>query len=372
MPGIFGGRETLGRLQRHVVENLQSPAVAHKLGRRDWSEPDVATGKQCGPEFGYCDPGDCCSHVGYCGTGWSYCSSPNCQFDWSDSCDASIRPLGEPTLDVPRPRIGNVTYDPKGVQVCKNPGSLALTFDDGPYNYTSHLLDVLASYGAKATFFITGNNLGKGQIDVEETGWPDVIRRMHREGHQIAGHTWGHTNLSAVNETEVVNQIHYLEMALRNILGFIPTYMRPPFTECRNNCPAVVERMGYHIIYQNVINHDWLVDDADFSVQDAKDLFLTAMKPVEPRWADHIFLQHDTHWQTAYNLTNYMLDYFKFMNFSTSITVGECMGDPPENWYRPAGGAPPVALLATKSQGSVALSSLPLLMLGTLVAFSFL
>ena len=58
MPGIFGGRETLGRLQRHVVENLQSPAVAHKLGRRDWSEPDVATGKQCGPEFGYCDPGD--------------------------------------------------------------------------------------------------------------------------------------------------------------------------------------------------------------------------------------------------------------------------------------------------------------------------
>ena len=47
------------------------------------------------------------------------------------------------------------------------------------------------------------------------------------------------------------------------------------------------------------IHQDWLVDDADFSVQDAKDLFLTAMKPVEPRWADHIFLQHDTHWQTA-------------------------------------------------------------------------
>jgi peptidoglycan/xylan/chitin deacetylase (PgdA/CDA1 family) len=93
--------------------------------------------------------------------------------------------LGESTLDVPRPRIGNVTYDPKGVEFCKNPGAVALTFDDGPYNYTSHLLDVLASYGAKATFFITGNNLGKGQIDVQETGWPDVIRRMHREGHQV-------------------------------------------------------------------------------------------------------------------------------------------------------------------------------------------
>jgi hypothetical protein len=34
-----------------------------------------------------------------------------------------------------------------------------------------------------------------------------------------------------------------------------------------------------------------------------------------------------------------MLDYFELFNFSRSVTVGECMGDPPENWYRAAGGA---------------------------------
>lgn len=362
----------MGRLQRHVVEDIQNPVTAHNHHRRDMSEPDVATGKQCGPGFGYCDLGDCCSHVGYCGTGPSYCSSPNCQFDWCDSCDASIRPLGEPTLDIPRPRIGNVSYDTKGVWECANEGAVALTFDDGPYNYTSHLLDVLASYNAKATFFITGNNLGKGQIDIEETGWPDIIRRMHREGHQIAGHTWGHTNLSSVNETEVVNQMHYLEMALRNILGFIPTYMRPPFTECRHNCPAVIEKMGYHVIYQNAINYDWLVDDPGYSVQKSKDLFLETMRDVNPAEEKHIYLQHDTHWQTAWNLTNYMLDYFKFKNFSTSVTVGQCMGDPPENWYRTADGAPPPALLATKSQGSVVSHSLGLLTLGVLVALSYL
>ena len=34
-----------------------------------------------------------------------------------------------------------------------------------------------------------------------------------------------------------------------------------------------------------------------------------------------------------------MLDYLQLLNFSRSVTVGECMGDPPENWYRAAGGA---------------------------------
>lgn len=96
-----------------------------------------------------------------------------------------MKPLGEPTLNVSRPLIGNVSYDSAGIDHCKNPGAVALTFDDGPYNYTSHLLDVLAAYGSKATFFITGNNLGKGQIDIEETGWPDIIRRMHADGHQV-------------------------------------------------------------------------------------------------------------------------------------------------------------------------------------------
>lgn len=43
---------------------------------------------------------------------------------------------------------------------CVNPGEMALTFDDGPFIYTSHILDVLAQYNASATFFITGNNNG--------------------------------------------------------------------------------------------------------------------------------------------------------------------------------------------------------------------
>jgi Polysaccharide deacetylase len=116
------------------------------------------------------------------GTGYHYCSGPACQLSYGDSCDGNMMPSGTQTLELERPLIGNVTYEGTGVYNCLSDDKIALTFDDGPFNFTWHLLDVLASYGAKATFFITGNNMGKGQIDIEETGYPETIRRMHREG----------------------------------------------------------------------------------------------------------------------------------------------------------------------------------------------
>lgn len=51
-------------------------------------------------------------------------------------------------------------YGSDGIYDCLVAGDMALTFDDGPANYTSHILDLLDQYNAKATFFITGNNNG--------------------------------------------------------------------------------------------------------------------------------------------------------------------------------------------------------------------
>jgi hypothetical protein len=190
-------------LPRHMIEELEGH-IAPQVHKRDWTKADVDTNKKCSPGVGYCNPGDwyvhgkqsqqfiikvswfhSCSPVGFCGRDYQHCASSNCQIEYPDGCDSSIKPLGEPTLNVSRPLIGNVTYEAEGMTHCKKHGAVALIFDDGPYNYTSHLLDVLALYGAKATFFITGNNMAKGQIDVEENGWPLLLRRMHADGHQL-------------------------------------------------------------------------------------------------------------------------------------------------------------------------------------------
>jgi hypothetical protein len=79
----------------------------------------------------------------------------------------------------------------------------------------------------------------------------------------------------------------------------------------------------------------------------SKDKFVKAVNQQSPQEMDYIVLNHDTHYQSTWNLSNYMLDYLSFFNFSKSVTVGECMGDPKENWYRGAGGAPDPNLLVS-------------------------
>jgi len=174
---------------------------------------------------------------------------------YGDSCDGNIAPNGTTTKGIPRPHIGNVSYEGKGIYTCTNKNHVALTYDDGPYIFTADLLDILAEYNAKATFFITGNNMGKGEIDNETTGYPQIIKRMHKEGHQIASHTWTHQNLSSATPEHRENQIYYNEMAIRNVLGFIPTYMRPPYSEANNATQKMLYDMGYHITYYNIISN---------------------------------------------------------------------------------------------------------------------
>lgn len=62
---------------------------------------------------------------------------------------------------------------------------IAFTFDDGPDPcYTPELLDLLKEHGIKATFFVLGKKAQQ---------YPELIERMHREGHQIGIHNYTHT-----------------------------------------------------------------------------------------------------------------------------------------------------------------------------------
>jgi hypothetical protein len=90
-----------------------------------------------------------------------YCAAPDCQFNYGPACDANKVPSGTNTSSIPRNQVGSVLYGSAGIYDCSQVGDMALTFDDGPFIYTSHILDLLAKYNAKATFFVTGNNNGK-------------------------------------------------------------------------------------------------------------------------------------------------------------------------------------------------------------------
>lgn len=182
--------------------------------------------------------------------GRAFCDAPDCQFEYGPACDANAVPSGANTTSVPRPRLGSVLYGGGGITQCTQAGTLALTYDDGPYIYTSELLDILQENDVPATFFITSVNLNKGEIDNSSTAWPEILRRMVSEGHQVASHTWSHQNLNEITSSERVDQLVKNEMAFRNVLGYFPTYMRPPYNTCLRDagCVGDLETLGYHIV----------------------------------------------------------------------------------------------------------------------------
>ncbi|KAK6703907.1 hypothetical protein SNK05_007850 [Fusarium graminearum] len=221
------------------------------------------------------------------------------------------------------------------IKTCTTPGVIALTFDDGPLTYTNDILDLLDSKNVKATFFVAGNNRAKGHMDDSSNPWPAVMRRMHTAGHHIASHTWTHRNLNTVNSTIRTSEMIYNEMAFRNLFGWIPTYMRPPYLECNagSGCLAEMSRLGYHVVDQNVDTKDY-ENDSPQLIQNSKNRYSAGVS-TNSASNQYIVLAHDVHDQTVHNLTSYMIDTARSRGYRL-VTVGECLGDPRANWYRTA------------------------------------
>ena len=155
------------------------------------------------------------------------------------------------TSKTQRPELGTVAYG-LDIRRCTEPGKIALTFDDGPWRYTSELLDLLdKNEDVKATFFVVGNNAEHGRIDDPKTKYPKILRRMHDAGHQIGSHTWTHADLQKLDTAGRREEILKNEEAFANILGFFPTYLRPPYTDCREDCIADLGALGYHVVSSN-------------------------------------------------------------------------------------------------------------------------
>ncbi|KAH6718863.1 polysaccharide deacetylase [Leptodontidium sp. MPI-SDFR-AT-0119] len=300
---------------------------------------DFAAAGDCGPVVGVCDPGWCCSESGWCGQTTDYCKGPQCQLMYSDSCDTYFPPPGESTVDVPRPKIGKVPYGTI-INKCVDPGKIALTFDDGPWVYTDMLLDILASYNVKATFFVAGNNLGKGRMD-----------------DPTLPHTWTHQDLMMVSSAVQQSEIVYNEIAFRNLFGWFPTYFRCPYLLC-DVASGIIPRLdalGYHIIDMNIDTKDYL-NDSPGMIQISKDRYSNLVSTI-PSQDSYIPLAHDIHYQTVTNLTACMIDTLLARGY-TPVTIGECLNDPPANWYRLAGGASSSSSASGSStSSSVALSS---------------
>ncbi|KUI54519.1 Bifunctional xylanase/deacetylase [Cytospora mali] len=236
-----------------------------------------------------------------------------------------------PTLpwlaDLPRPKLGRVPYNTVQT-LCKEPDAIALTFDDGPWKYTEDLLDLLEEHNASATFFVCGGNMdGDGQLT--NPGYPALVRRMVRQGHQVGSHSWAHADLAALEEDDILEQVLLNEQALVETIGVIPTYFRPPYFSLDDEVLEVVEGLGYHVVTAAVDTEDWMGD-----YEAARRTFDDSTRsPFGEGKPGFIVLAHDILERTVYELAEYMIERAEEKGYRL-VTLGECLGDSKQNWYR--------------------------------------
>jgi peptidoglycan/xylan/chitin deacetylase (PgdA/CDA1 family) len=98
---------------------------------------------------------------------------------------------------------------------------VALTFDDGPTPGASdRILDALGELRVKAAFFVVGRNALKH---------PDLVSRMHAEGHLVGNHTLDHAHFGLFGRRRYwQHQIRETDEIIRQIIGRRPALFRPP------------------------------------------------------------------------------------------------------------------------------------------------
>lgn len=126
-------------------------------------------------------------------------------------------------------------------------GDCAITFDDGPGPHTESLLDLLAVHKVKATFFVLGQHARR---------YPDLIRRMVAEGHEVENHSWDHPDMRKLDEAARHKEIEDTLAELKS-LGATPRYFRPPYGAYDPALVSLAHQDGLEVVLWSRDSEDW-------------------------------------------------------------------------------------------------------------------
>jgi peptidoglycan/xylan/chitin deacetylase (PgdA/CDA1 family) len=127
---------------------------------------------------------------------------------------------------------------------------VALTFDDGPDpRCTPRILEILAQFRARATFFVIGRKAER---------YPSIVRAIVQAGHEVGSHTYGHRPLWLLSPAQTREEIERGAQALTTLLGERPRYFRPPWG--RLNLAAIrhSRRLGQCQVLWSLRAEGWL------------------------------------------------------------------------------------------------------------------
>ena len=162
---------------------------------------------------------------------------------------------------------------------------IAITFDDGPNpEFTPKVLQLLAEYNAKASFFCIGNTIKKH---------PELLRQIHANGHEIGNHSFTHHYTIDFKSTESwLEEIKKTDQAIFKIIGAKPNLFRPPFGVTTPHLAKAIQVTGHQVI-------GWNIRPFDVALKNPKTILKRILNQVKP---GAVVLLHDKHERIAFIL----------------------------------------------------------------------
>lgn len=175
---------------------------------------------------------------------------------------------------------------------------VALTFDDGPTEFTPQFLDLLKENNIKATFFCIGKQIEKH---------PETFQRIIAEGHTVGNHTLSHSNNTGfLSTSKMIEEVEKCDEVMLKVGNAKTNLYRPPFGVTNPNIAKAIRKTHKKSI-------GWNVRSLDTITEDEKKIYRKITKGLKK---GSIILLHDTSEKT-YRVLADLLVFLKDKNYST-------------------------------------------------------
>lgn len=180
---------------------------------------------------------------------------------------------------------------------------VAITFDDGPTEFTNKVLSQLKKKEHKATFFCVGSNIEQH---------PEIFKNIIADGHLIGNHTYSHAKNTGFKKTpEIVEELNQTDELIKQYTGEKPHYFRPPFGVTNPSIMRAIRKTKHTVVGWNIRSLDTVLEDEEKILHRIK-------RQVKP---GSIILLHDTS-EKSIRVLEQLLLYLNENNYR-SLTVDE-------------------------------------------------